>query len=558
MALLQRRKPRLRKLARYRAIITKLAAYGFQDIVGRLRLPIRPRLKGAAGRIATAKMSFSERLRLLLEDLGPTFVKLGQLMSLRSDLFPDELTEELAKLQHAVGPFPADEAERIIEEDFQIPASELFRKLEPEPLAAASIAQVHRAVSRKGEAVAVKIQRPRIQQVIATDLAILQDLAGLAERYLPFVRNYKPVEIVRQFARALELELDFDHEGRTMDLFRENYRGDGTVHIPEVHWDLTSPRVLTMELIQGIRLSETKELAESGQDTARIAKDGARFILKQIFQHGAFHADPHPGNFIIMDNGVIAPVDFGMVGYLDVEMRNSLGSALSAFLNKDPNKLIRLFARLGFVEDDVDQGALRRDLLNLFHYYYNLPLAGLHIAKMIGHLNLIIREHHVSLPPELALTFKALITVESLGKRLDPRFSVVTVAQPFLRQLAVERLASWQSIDKVGDFLADVTKLVQDLPGDAENIIKKVRSGRFKVKLEHGNLEEATQTLRKSVNRLAFSVVIAGMLIGSSFMMQVQGCPRLFGFPILGLAGYLIAGFLGLWLLIAILRSGRL
>jgi ubiquinone biosynthesis protein len=552
----RQQKPRLRKLARYRQIITKLVTYGFQDVVGRLRLPARliSRLSGRQ-RSRVAGKAFSERIRLLFEDLGPTFVKLGQLMSLRSDLFPDDLTDELRKLQHAVAPFPGDEAVKIIQEELHVSLDKVFKSFDHEPFASASIAQVHRAVTFTGRTVAVKIQRPGIKHIIDTDLAILQDLAELAEKYLPSLRFYKPSEIISQFKRVLELELDFDHEGRTMGLFRSSFQDDQTVCIPMVYWDFTTRRILTMDYIDGIRLTEIDRLEKEKLDRKTVAVNGSRFVLKQIFKHGFFQADPHPGNFLILENNVIAAVDFGQVGYIDTEMKNALGVALNAFLNKDPNKLIRLFVSMDFIEDESDHSTLRRDLFNLFNYYYNLPLAQLNMAKMIGHLNLIIRDNHVALPAEMALTFKALITVESLGKELDPDFNFVSEARPFLHRLALDRITSWNNVDRAADLITDLGKLILELPGDVGSIVKKARSGRLKFKLEHGNLENVTRTIHKSVNRLAFSIVIAGMLVGSSLMMQVKGYPTILGLPIIALAGYFISGFLGLWLIIGIIRS---
>jgi len=413
----------------------------------------------------------------------------------------------------------------------------VFKSFDHESFASASIAQVHRAVTFTGRTVAVKIQRPDIKHIIDTDLAILQDLAELAEKYLPSLRVYKLSEIISQFNRTLELELDFDHEGRTMDLFRSSFQDDRTVYIPMVYWDLTTRRVLTMEYIDGIRLTEIDRLDKEDLDRKTVAVNGSRFVLKQIFKHGFFHADPHPGNLLIMENNVIAPVDFGQVGHIDTEMKNALGVALNAFLNKDPNKLIRIFVSMDFIEDESDHTALRRDLFNLFNYYYNLPLAQLNMAKMVGHLNLVIRDNHVSLPAEMALTFKALITVESLGKELDPDFNIVSEAKPFLHRLALDRITSWHNVDRTANFIADLGKLIQELPGNVESIIKKARSGRLKFKLEHGNLEDITRTVHKSINRLAFSIVIAGMLVGSSLMTQVTGCPTIFGLPVFALAG---------------------
>jgi ubiquinone biosynthesis protein len=553
---------RLHKLGRYRQIITRLIFYGFTELNEALGLTRHRVLTSRVSEMRRGRrirrLPFGARLRLLLEELGPTFIKLGQMLSLRPDLLPESITTELKKLQYAASPLPFTKLEPVLVQALGEQWRGKLRSIETEPLASASIAQVHRAVTPAGQEVVLKIQRPGIADLIRLDLAILADLASLIERYLPRARIYKPVRLVDHFARVLTLELDFYYEGRTMDLFRENFRHDSGIHIPQVHWGLTTSTVLVMEYIEGIRLSDTEKLAEQRVDTREIALIGTKYVLAQVFEYAVYNADPHPANFIVRDDGVLVPLDFGMVGTLDEEMKQALVTMLLAFVKRDPDKLMRVFFTLELLDETARRTELSYDLSRLVNYYHHIPVAHLSVAKIFQDLNAIIRHYHITLPVDLALTLKVVVTVESLGKQLDPDFDVIEVARPFVEHIRLSRAKEWIDPDKIFDLFEDTSRFLRSLPYDAHELLKKARSGKLKISLDLEDLDSRVREFDRSVNRLSFAVVIAGLLVSSSFFMRIEAGPRLFGLPILGLGGFIVAGVLGMWFLIGILRSGRL
>jgi ubiquinone biosynthesis protein len=553
---------RLQKLSRYRQIITRLLFYGFTELNEALGLTRRRVMTSRISAIRKGRrlrrLPFGARLRLLLEELGPTFIKLGQMLSLRPDLLPESITAELKKLQYAASPLPFDKLEPVLEQALGGEWRSKLRSISSEPLASASIAQVHRATTLEGEEVVLKIQRPGIADLIRTDLAILFDLASLIERYIPRARIYKPVRLVDHFARVLTLELDFYYEGRTMDLFRENFRHDSDIHIPQVDWQLSTGTVLVMEYIEGIRLSDTEKLMEQGVDTRSLAAIGTKYVLAQLFDYAVYNADPHPANFIVRTDGVLVPLDFGMVGTLDEEMKQALVTMLLAFVNKNPDKLMRVFFTLDLLDETARRTELSYDLSRLVNYYHHIPLAHLSIAKIFQDLNAIIRRYQITLPVDLALTLKAVVTVESLGKQLDPDFDVIEIARPFVERVRLSRLKEWVDPDKIFDLFEDTSRFLRSLPYDAHELLKKTRTGKLKISLNLEDLDPRVREIDRSVNRLSFAIVISGLLVSSSFFMRIEAGPRLFGLPVLGLAGYIAAGVLGIWFLIGILRSGRL
>jgi len=434
----------------------------------------------------------------------------------------------------------------------------LFRSVEEPPGAAAAIAQVHRALTADGRSVALKIQRPGIDRVIGADLAILKDLAGLLERYLPGTRMYRPVELVEHFAKVITLELDFGYEGRTMDLVRRGFQSEPGIAVPEVLWPLCSDKLRVREFAEGVRLSEPEGCAAAGVDTRKIAQIGVRYILKQVFEHGVYNADPHPANFVVRPDGVLVPLDFGMVGSLDGELKAALVDMLLAFVDKEPEKLMRVFFRLDLREETAERTALSSELGRLVNYYHHMPVAQLSIGRLLLELSSIIRRCRITLPVDLALTLKVMVTVESVGKSLDPDFDFTAAARPFVQRVRISHIAEWARKDRLLDLLEDSLRLGRSLPYDTYEVLKKLRSGRLRLNMDIEGLDRAVREIDRSANRLSFAVVIAGLLVGSSFVTRAGIGPELFGFPLLGLAGFLLAGFLGIWFLVGILRSGRL
>ncbi len=378
----------LRDLPRYRQILTTLVRYGYHDVVSALHLEgiVRPIERVAMGAEAPPH-DRPRRLRMICEDLGPTFVKLGQVLSTRPDIVPEAYTIELAALRDDVRPFPFRQVETILTEEYRRPLNEVFRSLEPEPVASASISQVHRAVLPDGRTVALKIRRPDITKVVQADLDILKNLAQLAERHLPFLAPYKPLSLAREFERSLKRELDFTIERRTMQRTARQFEGDPTAHVPFTIDEYSTARVIAMEFIEGVRVDDLAGIRGLGLDPAAVAQTGARILLKQIFQFGFFHADPHPGNLRVLPGGVIAPLDYGMFGQLDGRTGERIADLLAGLIAQEPDKVLRALDALDVRGDHVDPRAIRRDVSELVHTYSQLTLD--HI-----NLGLLLRELH--------------------------------------------------------------------------------------------------------------------------------------------------------------------
>ncbi|MBL7075294.1 2-polyprenylphenol 6-hydroxylase [candidate division KSB1 bacterium] len=551
-----------RHLKRYRQILMILVKYGFDDVINRLKIEyyiklgkkVIPRLKERD----LEKVTRAQRVRLAFEELGPTFVKLGQMLSVRPDLIPEDFINEFKKLQDEVPPFPVQQAREVIQAQLGAPVEQLFDSFVEEPLAAASIAQVHRAVIENGEQVVVKIQRPNIQKVIETDLSILFDLAVLVERRIPESELYNPVAIVEEFAKTIRRELDFIQEGRNIDRFRRNFAGDDTIYVPKVYWELATDRVLTMEYIDGIKASEIEKLEAAGLDRKIIAVNGAQAILKQVFEHGFFHADPHPGNIFVLENNVIAPLDYGMMGRLDDEMREEVGNLLSGIVHKDADRIISAFRHIGIIEDVSDVRALRRDILDFLDRYYQVPLNQINIGIVINEAMEIVRRHRIKIPSDLTLMGKALATEEGIGRELDPDFDMISLAKPYVQEIMVRKLDPRRYLKDYASTLDEFNRLFKILPLEIRAIITKIKKGELSIKFEHRGLDHLISELDKSSNRLSFSMIIAALIIGSSLIVQLDKGPLVFGFPAIGIVGYLIAAVLGLWLIIAIMRSAKL
>lgn len=417
-------------LKRYGRIVSVLVRYGFGDLLQRLKvrhLPWQRMLTKEA--MAAESLSAPVRVRLAFEELGPTFIKFGQALSSRPDLLPTEFVKELSKLQDSVPPFPFGDAKALIEAQFGRPLTEVFASFEEKPLAAAFLAQIHRARTKAGDEVAVKVQRPGIEDTIETDIRILHGLAALCERHLPGSKYYKPVQIVDEFAKSIRSELDFVREGRNIERFRKFFADDETVYIPKAYWDLTTPKVLTMEYIHGIKISELEQLQAAGIDRKTISLNIAEFILNEIFQFHCFLADPHPGNIFALENNVIAPVDFGMIGMLDEEIVCQLGVLFTAILKKDADTLANFFLSVNLAPEPINRRAFRMKLTDFLERCYELPLRQLIIKSILDDLMGLARRYRLRLPPELGMMAKVLVMNQDVGTMLYPRFNYFSLGQ---------------------------------------------------------------------------------------------------------------------------------
>ena len=551
--------PPAQQLRRLREITTVLVKYGFPDVVARLHLEGTVAL-GRRLRFWRRREPWgtrAERLRLAFEELGPTFVKFGQAVSTRADLLPEELVIELSRLQDEVPPLPPGTSVAAIEAELGRPIDVLFARFEHEPIAAASIAQVHRATLHDGSEVAVKVRRPGIEATIERDLAILGQLAWLAERYLPDSQLYQPAGLVAEFARSIRAELDLAREGRTIDRFAKNFAGDCTVRLPRVHWDQTARGVLTLEFITGRKVLDVAR-QPAGYDLPLIARRGSELILKQILRHGLFHADPHPANVFVLPGNVIALIDFGNVGRIDPPLRHALAGLVHAIVREDPASVTDAILAIGRPLQPLDREQLRRDVHDLLDAYPAAMLRHLSIGGLLHDALSVMQRHRLKFPVDLMLLARAFVTTEGVGRQLDPSFQMIEHARPLVVEILRDRFSPSAVAAGLGELGRELSEAMQSVPRDLVQIVEKARDDRLQIQFVHRNLETFVQEMDRSSNRLSFAVVIAALIVGSSLIVQRGAGPQLLGMPALGLVGFVAAGLFGLWLAVGILRSGRL
>jgi ubiquinone biosynthesis protein len=549
-------------LRRYREVAAVLVRYGFLDVVEALHLrrylSLAMRLVPVGARIDTS-LPRAVRLRLACEALGPVFVKFGQALSLRGDLVPREIAAELAKLQDAAAPLDPGVADAAIEAAFGRPLGQMFASFESEPLASASMAQVHRAVLASGEQVVVKVRRPGIERVIASDVEILRHLAQLLERHLPASAVLGPSALVEEFARSIRVEQDLVREGRSIERCARNFAGDVAVHVPTVFWAQTTSAVLTLEYLEGMKVSDLPAMDGLDQESRRLfARRGADAILRQVLVHGFFHADPHPGNLLILPGLVVGFIDFGIVGRLDESMRRQLTKIIRAVWQRDVERLAQAVTEITAPLEDVDLPALTRDVGDLVDTYADVPIGQLSMAEVLSDVVGTAARHHLMLPPDLMLLIKSIVTIESVGTMLDPDFRMVEYAAPFAAELQQAELAPEALASRAKDAAVEMATAVRALPQHLETVGRKIRDGRLEVQFVHRNLEHFITEMDRSSNRLSIAIVIAALVIGSSFVMQAGASGVTPGYSTLGLIGFFVAGVLGVGLVVGVFRSGRL
>ena len=547
---------------RYRQILQVLFKYGFGELMDNLKIEqiweAGLRKISRKRREAVDTLTGPERFRLALEELGPTFVKLGQVLSTRPDLIPLTFIEELTKLQDEVPPFPYSEVREIIQAETGKFPEELFESFDEKPLAAASIGQVHRARLKNGSEVVVKVQRPRIKKTIEIDLEIMLHLAGLMERHLEELQVIQPSRIVEEFARTLEEEIDYTVELSHIERFAKQFEKDDTIRVPRVYRELSTERILTMENIHGIKGSDLEALKRGGYDLPLLAERGADLIMKQIFVHGFFHGDPHPGNIFFLPENIICYVDFGMMGRIGRSEREDFADMLMAVVQRNDKKMVEAMLKLTEYDIEPDREKLELQMGNFIDRYLYLPLKDLRLGRLLQQLLDLVTENRLTIKANFFLMMKALSQVESLGVELDPDFEIITRARPFVQRVQMARLNPKRIAEELFESGSELVSLLKDIPGEVRSILEQTRNGKLKIIFQHRGLDRILTTLDRSSNRVAFAIVLAALIIGSSLIV-LSGIPPKWGdVPIIGLVGFLVAGMMGFWLLITIIRHGRM
>jgi ubiquinone biosynthesis protein len=555
-----------RSVNRVREIINVFLRYGFGRIIDQIHfqrfIPLRTRLKTFGQWPELKGPSIPERLRMAFSELGPSFIKLAQLLSSRPDLITSKFADEFKKLQDEVPPFPADEAKKIIEKEIRLPMGQIFRIFEDKPLAAASIAQVHYATLLDGSEVIVKVQRPGIDEQIEADISILSTLANLLDKYVPESRFFNPKGIVEEFSRTIKKELNFIEEARNCNRFRKNFAESPDMYIPKIYDKFITQKVILMEKIKGVRIDDIAGIESMELDRGHLAKIGVNAYFKQILEDGFFHADPHPGNIFAMQDGRIGLMDFGIVGRVSPELREIIANTLLALLSKDFDKLTDQYIELGLVSEEMDAGSFRKefraDLQDFLEPLYGLTLKELNFSEYIDTVTHLALKHSMKIPSDLLLINKAMLIVENFARELDPDFDFISAAEPYAATLMKKRMSpgriyakALRNIEEIGDFALL-------FPKQMKQIIRKIVRDDIHIKMTHIGLDRLIRDMDRSSNRIAFSMVISAILLSSAIMHATGVGPKIYGMSAFALISAGTASFLGLWLIISIIRSGRL
>lgn len=557
----------IRNLQRFRQILGVIARYGFGDLITRLGLDthlswvkrvVSLRFRQRASEPAVIYKT-EERIRMAFEELGPTFIKLGQVLATRADLIPMSLVVELRKLQDNVTPFPSEEAVSIIERELGAPLTALFSSFEERPLAAASIAQVHAAHLPSGEKVVVKVQRPNLQKLLSIDLDILRILARLLEERIQESRPYNPTGIVEELSRSILHEIDFTHEAYNITHFAQNFKDCDFIYVPKLFKSHCSARVLTMELIDGIRGDDYAAMDRAGLDRKLLAQRGTQAVLQQVFVDGFFHADPHPGNLFILPGNVICLIDYGMMGTVDGERIEELLIFLVSILTGDLDKMVNLFYRMELIDEGVNLRALKSEVKALVDRYNNLPIGEIDISAFIQEIFEVIQRYRVIIPPDLFLMAKAVATMERAAQELYPEFDPLENMRGFLLRAYLKKLTDPAYLaQKVYRGLDGFLSLMKRLPRDLGSIFGKLRKGEFAITLREERFAEQLLQKNRRTNRLVVAILILSLNLGAPILTMQGIGPIVVGLhltTLLGVVGFGLSGFLTFLVILSILRS---
>lgn len=551
-------------MARYRDIATAFTKNGFGYFVRELGLD---RVFSLPRRLLVNRdqnledKTVGERIRQFLEDLGPTFIKVGQLASTRPDLIPKDIRMELSKLQDHISPVPFEQVRKIIEDELEGEMEELFYSFEESPLGVASIGQVHEAVLPTGEKVAVKVQRPNVGKQVHIDLEILHEMAERAEKRLDWAKRYQVVDVVEEFKKSITSELDYEHEGRNADLMAKQFEDDPQVYIPEIYWDYTTKKVLTMEYVEGIKLNDQEGLAQAQCDNKWLAEKLVQAIFYQMFEDGYFHADPHIGNFFALpeENG-IAFMDFGLVGRLSKDMQRNLASIVIAMTSQDTKKITRAMKRMGVVPADIDEHEWEGDVDQFLIKYYDVPFSEISLGQSITDMFQIAHKHQIEVPSDFTLIGKTMPTLEGVVAQLDPDFSIITAAEPFGRKLIRDKYHPKRFAKEIYDQVDEYADVIEEMPEIVRELTALAKERKIPVELRIpalnyilSKMDRVSNLLSFSIILLAFSLIMTGIIIGSAIAGQGS---VLWDIPALEI-GFVIAVGMLAWMIYSIFRSGR-
>jgi ubiquinone biosynthesis protein len=540
-------------IARVKDVAMVLAKHGFGDVVHRLELPGRELVRKMSPAM-DPELDLYHRIRLALEELGPTFVKLGQILSLRPDLLPLELIKELSRLQDNVATLPFEEIKAVLEAEFQRPLEQIFNEFEQTPMASASLSQVHRAVHiESGCTLAVKVRRPGITKLMEVDLDILLNIARRLHNSFEQLRIYDLPAIVETNRRTLLREIDFSREARYIQIARSKNKSQTDIVIPDVFNAYCTSKVLVTEYISGRKI--TADLGLSRECKKTLAEAGVRSAIVQILDHGFYHADPHPGNILITDNNQLCLLDWGMIGRLTPGEQNNLLFLIQAAVDRDSGQLVKMVLNMVDASDSVNEQLLEKDLIDMMDVYFSLPLKDVQVGGLLEDFIQILQANQLRLPPDISIIIKALITVEGTARMIYPDLDIISQAEPHVRRIAARYYSPRNLWEKFRRAVSDIWMLQSSLPASLSTIVHKMEQGRLTIRFEHKNLTEFRDSLENSFNRLTLGIVLSALIIGSSMIITTGVRPFIWGYPALGIIGYMVSGVVALWLIYTIIRG---
>lgn len=547
----------VRDIKRLNQILLVLFEEGFDFLLTKIKLgrfiPLTKRIKSKLEKKEDSKPEI--RLRKTLERLGPTFIKFGQVLSVRPDLVPASYSKELEKLQDRIPSFPFHEVKNIIEKEFGKSLSQLFLEFEKKPIASASISQVHKAVLKTGQKVAVKVQRPNVKHIMETDIEIMFYFANLLESKADKFKRLRPVKIVNEFKEWTEKELDFRLEARNAKRFYQNFKESKTVRIPKVYDELTSERILTLEFIDGIELHDIKEIKKRKLNFSLIIKNSFDAVMKQVFVHGIFHADPHPGNILILKDNSIAFIDFGIVGYFDDKLKNKCIDLLYGIVEQDENIVMDTLASIGMDSDGVDYEHLKADISFIIQPLQQSSINEIKVSRVLEEIMSTALKHNLKVPAQFVLFGKTIVTLEGIAIEFDPDFKIIETAKPFVEALVTKRSSPSYILKGFVHNLNKYRKFAEEFPEKAERALEKIEKGAIKIEIEDTDIKKLALEIDRSSNRVAYGLLTAALLITSAILINIEKGPKIIGIPFLAFISFLLASVLVVVLFISIVSE---
>ena len=553
-----------KNIKRIRKIIQVLLKYGFEDVVVNTPLkklvPKKMRLSWLRQDRPVFEYTRWERIRMVFEELGATFIKLAQVLSNRPDMLPEPLIKEFEKLQDNVPPFEFSKVKLIIEQETGKKIEDLFDRLDEKTIGSASIGQVHRARLKSGEEVVVKVQRPEVKELIDTDLAILTEIATRGESYFEKNGVTNVLDVVNTFKKTMQKELDYNNEARNVEQFRIYYKRNKTFYVPKAYKELSTNKVLITEYAEGCKITDIKQLKSWGLDPVQIAENGMNIYLSQMFEHGFFHADPHPGNIIIKRNGVICLIDFGMAGKLMKRDKYAFAGLFISMAKQNPKQMADNFQKLAIEHEITNRRVFENDLNELIEDFTMLDVSESSMADLVVRLQKIIYDYKMKVPGGIFLLLRALTILEGIGKTLHPSMNIYEFIKPYGIKLLKEQYSIENISEEIFYRITQFDYFFRRFPQDVNEILRKVRKGKLHIEIEDKGQERLTRKIEIMTNRIVITFLIAALLIASSIMINADIAPEATtsnGIPYLSIVGFYLSGFLGLILLISIWRSGK-